>query len=251
MTLDEMKRRKKELGLTNEMIADKTGIPLSTVQKFFSGHTKAPRYSTIMAIESLLEEQPEMKETVMPYEASRTDYTIDDYYALPDDVRVELIDGKYYDLASPTVQHQRLVARLWAQIDDFIRSKGGKCEALMSPLDVRLDLDDKTIVQPDVMIVCDPKKTEEGKRVEGAPDFVAEVFSPSTARKDFTLKYWKYKNAGVKEYWMIDPENKSVFKCDYSQEKLIMEIHDFSEKIPLAIYGGECLIDFSISNFLL
>jgi Uma2 family endonuclease len=246
MTLDEMKKRKKELGLTNEMIADKTGIPLSTVQKFFSGHTKAPRYSTIMAIEGLLEEQPEMKETAMPYEASRTDYTIDDYYALPDDVRVELIDGKYYDLASPTVIHQRLVMYLAISIKSYIDSKKGTCEVFAAPLDVRLDLDDRTMVQPDVMIICDPKKTQEGKRVEGAPDFVAEVFSPGTARKDFTLKYWKYKNAGVKEYWMIDPENKSVLKCDYSQEKLIMEIHDFSEKIPLAIYGGECLIDFSV-----
>ncbi len=245
MTLSEMKARKKELGLTNEMIAEKAGIPLSTVQKFFSGHTQAPRYDTIMAIEGVLEKPQEVKESVRKYITLEQDHTIEDYYALPTDVRVELIDGRFYALASPTVQHQRLVASLWNQINSYIESHKGKCEAFMSPLDVVLGSDDRTIVQPDVMVVCDPKKIEDGKRVEGAPDFVAEILSESTFKKDFSLKYRKYRESGVMEYWMVDPENKTVFTCDFTQDKMIMEIHDFKEKIPVAIYGGKCLIDFS------
>ncbi len=115
----------------------------------------------------------------------------------------------------------------------------------MSPLDVVLGMDDRTLVQPDVMVVCDPKKVEDGKRVEGAPDFVAEILSESTFKKGFSLKYRKYKESGVKEYWMVDPENKTVFTCDFTQEKLIMEIHEFTEQIPVAIYTGKCLIDLS------
>ena len=244
-----MKERKKELGLTNEMISEKSGVPLGTVQKIFSGHTEAPRYSTLIAIEEVLKKPSMIGESVQPYSLplaeKKEGYTIEDYYALPEDVRVELIDGIFYDMSSPTVQHQRLVAAILKQLDSFIDAHKGPCEAFLSPLDVRLDMDNKTMVQPDVMVICDPGKTEGGKRVEGAPDFVAEILSDSTFKKDFNLKRKKYKNAGVREYWMVDPENKVVYTCDFTLEKLIMEIHCFSEKIPVAIYGGECVIDLS------
>ena len=147
-----MKERKKELGLTNEMISERSGVPLGTVQKIFSGHTEAPRYSTLIAIEEVLKKPSMIGESVQPYSLplaeKKEGYTIEDYYALPEDVRVELIDGIFYDMSSPTVQHQRLSIDISIQIDGYIRRKNGPCEVFAAPLDVRLDMDNKTMVHP-------------------------------------------------------------------------------------------------------
>jgi Uma2 family endonuclease len=245
MTVQEMRERKKQLGYTNEMISDRSGVPLGTVQKIFSGETASPRYDTLLALESVFEPKQEMKETISSYYVPEKEYTIDDYYEMPDEMRVELIDGKFYDLGAPSVKHQLATGELFFQLTLFIKNNKGSCEVFIAPLDVRLDLDNKTMLQPDVMVICDPKKTEEGKRVEGAPDFIAEVFSPNSIKIDFQLKYKKYKKAGVREYWMIDTENRTVYCSDFTQDKIVMEIHSFDDKIPVKIFSDNCEIDLS------
>ena len=109
MTIEEMKDKKKEKGYSYEQMADLSGIPLGTIQKIFSGETKSPRYDTLIALEQLFTEPLEVRETASCYNADRNgSYTLDDYYALPDDQRVELIDGYFYTMLSPTFGHQSI-----------------------------------------------------------------------------------------------------------------------------------------------
>lgn len=169
------------------------------------------------------------------------EYTLEDYYELPDDQRVELIDGVIYDVSATTSVHQLLCGIFFARLYEYIRSKHGKCIPVMSPVDVQLDCDDKTMVQPDVLVLCDDQKLLR-RCVYGAPDFVAEILSPSTKRKDMFIKAGKYQNAGVKEYWMVDPDKKQVLVYDFTTDCSV-ELHGFDEKIAVHIFDGDCEID--------
>ena len=263
MTIEEMRQRKRELGLTNQMIAERSGIPLSTVQKVFAGATSSPRRETIEALERVLGQDKSavygdpvtsdrmVCETSAAYNVSAVDgnssdtenrlYTLEDYLRLPDDQRVELIDGVFYDMAAPTTIHQSIAGFLHKKFLDFVMANKGPCFPFISPVDVQLDCDDKTVVQPDVLVVCDRTKYKNG-RVFGAPDLVIEVLSPSTRRKDMQLKMYKYAGAGVREYWMVDPEKKLVVQ--YDLEHLgIPAIYNFQSVIPVLIWDGACTID--------
>ena len=110
-------------------------------------------------------------------------------------------------------------------------------------LDVHLLKDGKTMVQPDILVLCDISKLTE-KRIEGAPDFVAEILSPSTRRKDMTLKLSKYTEAGVREYWIIDHKEKKVIVYDIENDAL-PQIYGFRDKVPVAIFDGRCQVDFA------
>ena len=258
-----MRQRKRELGFTNQMIADRSGIPLSTVQKVFAGATASPRRETIEALGKVLEKgkttvygDPAIAESIVcetsaAYNAHAEDgnsnetgnrlFTLEDYLRLPDDQRVELIDGVFYDMAAPTTIHQGVAGFLYKKLLDYVMENKGPCVPFMSPVDVQLDCDDKTVVQPDVLVVCDRTKYKNG-RVFGAPDLVIEVLSPSTRRKDMQLKMYKYAGAGVREYWMADPEKKLIVQ--YDLEHLgIPAIYNFQSVIPVLIWDSACRID--------
>ena len=171
----------------------------------------------------------------------RKENTLEDYYALPDDIRVELIDGTFYKMEAPSFVHQRLITALWKQIDSFIEKNGGKCVAAIAPLDVRLNRDNKTMVQPDVIVICNHDQITK-KRLEGAPDFVAEIVSPSTASVDYVIKTAKYKEAGVREYWILDPEQKRLMIYDFSDNKA-PRIQEIKGSADLNIYDGMLMIN--------
>lgn len=248
MTLSEMKERKKELGYTNEQIADWSNVPLSTVQKIFSGATQAPRYETLRAIEEILTDRPAMAvrdaaiQYGRPIEKRQGEYTVADYYAWPQDERIELIDGVIYDMSAPQLMHQDLVGEMSYALKTYIRKNKGKCRVYEAPVDVQLDCDDKTMVQPDVIVVCDKDKFTK-KNVFGAPDLVVEVLSKWTKKKDMSIKLSKYINAGVREYWMIDPEKEVVIVYDIEND-LQVGVYNFESQIPVQIFGGDCVIDF-------
>lgn len=189
-------------------------------------------------------EIPMVREELAPYLAKKRqgEYTTDDYFSLPDEYRVELIDGVIYDMASPTLEHQILGDEIRTEISLYIRSKKGRCIAVTSPVDVQLDKDDKTIVQPDVMVICN-RDILRKERVYGAPEFVVEVLSPSTRKKDIFIKLNKYRRAGVKEYWMVDSKNNQIIVYQFEKDNQPV-IYPLESKVPVGIFNGECEIDF-------
>ena len=231
--LSELKKRKKELGYTNLEVARQSGVPLGTVQKIFAGVTKSPRIDSIAAIERVLfpERTPGIK--------TDGDFTYGDYLALPDERRVELIDGVFYDMGAPNNCHQIIVGQLYVMFLNCIKDHP-ECMVLLSPLDVMLDNDEKTTLQPDLMVLCDLSKMKKG-RIFGAPDLVVEVISPGSRKKDLGIKVTKYMNAGVREYWVLDYERGKVII--YEMEKdMDVTLYPFDGEIPVGISGGRCQI---------
>ena len=171
------------------------------------------------------------------------EYTLADYYALPDDRRVELIDGVIYDMSSPESIHQILITSIWKDLFNYISDRKGNCLPMIAPLDVQLDRDDRTMVQPDVLVVCDRSKVVR-RCVYGAPDFVVEILSPSTWEKDMYVKLGKYESAGVREYWIVDPKKKRVLVYDFEHTDF-PALYTFTDQIPVGIFDGECRVDFA------
>ena len=162
-------------------------------------------------------------------------YTIEDIYNLPNGQRAELIDGKLYMMAAPGRVHQRIVMELSFRIREYIGRNGGDCEVYLSPFAVFLNANDRIYLEPDISIICDKNKlTDEG--CKGAPDWIIEVVSPSSRPMDYNKKLFKYRTAGVREYWIVDPEKQMV--TVYGFEKDMVEQYDFGEDAPVGIYEG-------------
>lgn len=273
MTIQEMRDRKIELGYTNEKLAEITKVPYSTIQKIFSGKTSAPRRATIQALERVLQRTEEslqkageaagradglvygafaglpdgmVMESAPSYGTAKEPhkYTIYDYFSFPDDrPRCEVIDGVIYDMSSPTLHHQWVLTQLGREFSNFIDANHGDCRAFVAPLDVTPDpADIYTIVQPDVMIICD-RSLLEGTYCEGAPDLVVEILSPSTRRKDMTIKLAKYAAAGVREYWIVDIRAERVIVYDFAHDDAV-GIYGFDTDVPVGIWDGRCKVNF-------
>ena len=168
-------------------------------------------------------------------------YTIEYIYSLPEGQRAELIDGVIYNMAPPSVQHQRVSNYLSTEINLYIRSKKGSCEVFSAPFAVFLNADDKTYVEPDISVICDKNKLNE-RGCNGAPDWIIEIVSPSSKHTDYVLKLLKYRNAGVREYWIVDPIWKSI--SVYNFEESQVEHYTFQDKVKAGIYE-DLEIDFS------
>ena len=257
MTIDEMKARKDALGYSCEQISALSHVPLGTVQKIFGGVTKRPRFETLRALERVLNPgsteayhtEPDapshVREAALSYHTGweQGEYTLRDYYALPSDRRAELIDGVLYDMAAPSYLHQLICGELYARLREYIRANHGLCVVSQAPLDVQLDRDERTMLQPDVMVVCDRGRIR-NRCLYGAPDLVIEVLSDSTRRRDMSLKLSKYMYAGVREYWLVDPDRRKVVVYDLEHEEL-PALYGFDSTIPVRIWDGQCQIDFS------
>ena len=155
---------------------------------------------------------------------------------------MELIDGVIYDMSAPASVHQLLIGLLYAKLLAYVTAEKGRCLPIVSPVDVQLDCDDRTMVQPDIVVVCDRDKVIK-RCIYGAPDLVIEILSPSTRKKDMVIKLNKYMNAGVREYWMVDPDKRNVIVYDFEHDNYLM-IYGFDAKIPVNIWDGDCEIDF-------
>ena len=162
-------------------------------------------------------------------------HTEEDYYALPDEVRVELINGVFYDMSAPTQLHQEMIGQLYRKIAEYIDSNKGKCKVIPAPFDVKLEDKKDNIVQPDISVICDQDKLD-GKRCNGAPDWVIEIASPGSLGNDYVRKLKLYQNAGVKEYWIVNPEDKNVITYHFEKENVYIETYTFDESVKCGLF---------------
>lgn len=268
MTVEQMRDIKEQRGYSLDQLSKYSGVPLGTIQKIFTGETLQPRKATMEALErvllgdeniysgktyqyassSVISKNDCVKERVA-YGCTRCkknpgEYTITDYFNLPEDVRKELIDGVFYDMATPSFVHQDILAYLSNCIYSYIRENGGKCKVITSPSSVQLEEDDRTMVEPDLYVVCDRNKIKKFG-VYGAPDFVLEILSTSTRKKDMTIKLAKYENAGVREYWMVDPVKRVLITYNFMDENYIPMVHELSGVVGMAIYEGKLMISLA------
>lgn len=170
-------------------------------------------------------------------------YTEDDYYNLPEDVRAELIDGQFYDMSAPSRIHQEILSELHITIGQYLRSKDGPCRVYPAPFAVKLFHDRKTIVEPDISVICDPDRlTDRG--CAGAPDWIIEIVSPGNPGHDYVRKLNLYMDAGVREYWIVDPANRQIHVYYLDETNFSVNVYTFRDKINVNIYDDLC-IDFA------
>lgn len=162
-------------------------------------------------------------------------YTEADYYNLPEEVRAELIDGQIYYQAAPSRVHQKILSELHITIGNYIRSKGGSCEVYPAPFAVKLQEDRETIVEPDISIICDRDKLTD-KGCTGAPDWIIEIVSPGNSSNDYIRKLNLYADAGVREYWIVNPMEQSVYVYHFEQDNFKTKAYTFQDKIKVNIY---------------
>lgn len=160
--------------------------------------------------------------------------TSEDYWKLPENRRAELIDSQLYDMAPPGYLHQKLVMKISSVILNYIHYNNGSCEVLPAPFAVNLTGNDKTWVEPDISVICDKNKLSE-RGCEGAPDWIIEIVSPSTQSRDYGIKLFKYRTAGVREYWIVNPATRTVNVYDFEKEMGTAQ-YTFDDKIPVCIY---------------
>ena len=171
-------------------------------------------------------------------------YTIEDIYALPEGIRAELIDGQIYYMAPPSRIHQRLLFELSRTIADYITKNNGSCEVDIAPFAVFLNENDKNYVEPDISVICDRNKLNDRGCV-GAPDWIIEVVSPGSRRMDYFTKLFKYRTAGVREYWLVDPDKNRITVYNFNTEDTAE--YSFTDSVQSGIYPGFS-IDFSKLN---
>ena len=261
MNIQEMKLAARELGYRNEDLAMYADVCPEVIDALFDDPlTLPPNAATLWFLDLILSPWPYdnstdsdtnkslLKESVN-YHTVRTPggFTIHDLERMAetanDDVRLELIDGIIYHLNTPDAIHQIIIGEIFANLREHILKHHGECTPLFAPFGVQLDCDDRTFLQPDILVVCDKEKITR-PCLYGTPDLVIEVLSPSTRRKDLTIKVPKYLSSGVKECWMIDPVRKNVLV--YTSDKPeIPTIYGFSSKIPVGIWNGGYEIDFN------
>ncbi len=267
LLLADILRIKEERGYSVAKLSEYSGVPIGTLQKLLRGDSVNPRKATLDALEKVLlgdeklypgkaytyqmDSRPWTLNQPRVYGAERIyveqgEFTLQEYYALPDDRRVELIDGIFYDMAAPSTLHQHIAGMVYRWISEFIEENGGEGIPFISQGDVQLDRSVKTMIQPDVFIVCDPKKVKHFG-IYGAPDFVLEVLSKSTKKRDITLKLMKYMEAGVKEYWAIDTD-KRILIVYLVEEDAIPYIYPLKGEAGVQLYGGRLRIDLEKIN---
>lgn len=173
----------------------------------------------------------------MAVPAEQTRYTFADWLVWNEDEHIEIINGEAVLMAAPSRVHQEICFEIGRQLGNYLEGK--QCRAYPAPFGVRLfeqegdkPEDVKTIVEPDISVVCDRRKLDK-LGCKGAPDLIIEVLSPSTQRHDQLVKLNLYQRAGVREYWIVDPENRTV-RVMLRSENGILQTHEVYKRDDIA-----------------
>lgn len=184
-----------------------------------------------------------------PALAQEKNYTGEDYNNLPETVRAELIEGRLYYMSAPSRMHQRILGIMYNKIFNYISAQNGSCEAYPAPFAVKLFNDRDDTVEPDISVICDPEKlTDRG--CTGAPDWIVEIISPGNPEHDYVRKLNLYLDAGVREYWIIDPRDHKILVYNLQNEhaeNFTVKPYTFRDKIKVSIYE-DFWIDFNELN---
>ena len=173
--------------------------------------------------------------------SKESSFTTDYIFSLPEGQRAELIDGVVYDMAPPNRLHQELVSELHYKITDYIKKNNGACKVFPAPFAVFLNADDKTYVEPDISVICDKSKLDDRGCV-GAPDWIIEIVSPGSRKMDYFTKLFKYRTAGVREYWIVDPGKNLILVYNFDTSD--SEQYTFADTVKAGIYE-DLYIDFT------
>ncbi|MDR0553310.1 MAG: Uma2 family endonuclease [Treponema sp.] len=169
-------------------------------------------------------------------------YTCADVLEWDEEIRAEIIGGELFMMSAPDTAHQDISREIFVLLCNFL--KGKKCTAYAAPFGVRLfpqkDYSDDTYVEPDIVVICDTGKIDK-RGCNGAPDMVVEILSPSSVRRDRIVKFRLYQKAGVREYWIVDPETRSVSVHLLSGGNYVTWVYDETDEASVSILPG-CVI---------
>jgi Uma2 family endonuclease len=170
-------------------------------------------------------------------------YTYTDYLGWDEDVRAEIIDGKLIMMAPPLRQHQGISRNLLLKIGNFLEGK--PCKIYAAPFGVRLfpqkDKNDDTVLEPDLVVVYDQSKLDD-RGCNGPPDMIVEILSSATAQRDMLVKFRKYLQAGVREYWIVDGGTKTIHVCVLHDNQYRVSVYGEGQNAPISVLPG-CEID--------
>jgi Uma2 family endonuclease len=182
----------------------------------------------------------------MPLLKEQEHYTYADYLSWDGKERYEIIDGEVYMMAPPSRLHQEISRELTGAFWEFL--KGKPCKVYTAPFAVRLypaaDQNDDTVVEPDIVVICDSSKLDD-RGCNGPPDLIVEILSPSTGRYDRIAKFQKYREAGVREYWIVDPEEKILNAYILKNGVYAAFVYGETESVPVTVLPG-CEIDLAV-----
>ena len=273
MNIEEMKKVKEERGYSFDVLSAYSGVPKVTLVRIFDGTTKKPRTATLQAIERVLDGdeyqfpgkrlhfglskytpeynvllRPELSRIFWMAERAADPYgfkgvTADEFLNTHTEERTELIDGRVVVMEDPLFIHSEIAQYVFLEFHEYIRKKHKKCRPVISGTNVilRREFEEDSVVCPDFFVVCDRKKIVK-KGVAGAPDFVLEVTSPSNMKRDYYDKPKIYMNAGVREYWVINPQKRNV-RCYLQDEEGMDTVHLLGGTLGVHIFDGELQID--------
>ena len=162
-----------------------------------------------------------IKEGASAYNYDKMRLSYDDFLKITKDNqnRYEYIDGKIYHLTSPSIMHQKISGNIYTILSLWFKNK--KCLPLFSPLDVTLSKgNDKNVVQPDILVICDPENVDENEKYIGILELVIEVLSKSTKSHDLIRKLDLYKDSGVSEYWIINPDSEEIYLYNFRNNEI-------------------------------
>jgi Uma2 family endonuclease len=175
--------------------------------------------------------------------ADEKQYTYRDYLDTDDDYRAEIIDGALYVMSPPSRYHQGILVNLLVKLTTFLEGKPVK--VYPAPFGVRLfpkdDLSDNTYFEPDITVICDLAKLDD-RGCNGAPDMIIEIMSPSNRQNDMLVKFRKYLQAGVREYWIVDPDEKTVHACVLDRDQYRVSVYDETQTLPVTVLPG-CAVE--------